>query len=41
MGTATNMIGKYILMLILTITTLFDGIFSPELIPATINSFDE
>ncbi|MEC6795721.1 MULTISPECIES: hypothetical protein [Photobacterium] len=47
MGTAINIIGlsiivgKYILMLILAITTLFGGIFSPELIPATISSFNE
>lgn len=47
MGTAINVIGlsiiigKYILMLILAITTLFGGIFSPELIPATISSFNE
>ncbi len=47
MGTAINIIGlsiiigKYILMLILAITTLFGGIFSPELISATTSSFNE
>ena len=47
MGAAINMIGisiiigKYILMLILAITTLFGGVFTPELIPATMSSFNE
>ena len=47
MGAAINIIGisiiigKYILMLILAITTLFGGVFAPELIPTTIDSFNE
>ncbi|WP_164838136.1 hypothetical protein [Photobacterium iliopiscarium] len=47
MGAAINMIGlsiivgKYILMFILAITTLFGGVFTPELIPTTISSFNE
>ncbi|CEO39702.1 hypothetical protein [Photobacterium kishitanii] len=47
MGAAINMIGisiivgKYILMLILAITTLSGGMFTPELIPATISNFNE
>ncbi|SMY32685.1 hypothetical protein PMAL9190_00654 [Photobacterium malacitanum] len=47
MGAAINIIGlsiiigKYILMLILAITTVFGGMFTPELIPTTINGFNE
>ncbi|WP_181314532.1 hypothetical protein [Photobacterium phosphoreum] len=47
MGAAINMIGisiiigKYILMVILGIITLFGGGFSPELIPTTMSSFNE